>query len=152
MQLPGDAIWLPGGGELKFSEIHAARAVEEYDAELTLGQRKDTGEWCAFLPGRPSSNGQPFPVISFGTELPTPERIKQLLYEHDIRRNGREILDGLDRRYDAEQKKLRDAASDAAEQVAEVIDSDMRRKGVHPFPRVYPGATKYGGGRVRSSG
>jgi hypothetical protein len=35
--------------------------------------------------------------------------------------------------------------------VAEAIDSDMRRKGVHPFPRVYV-APKYGGGRVRSSG
>lgn len=151
MPLQTDAIWLPGAGEISFSEMHVAEAIKEYDAELILGQRRDTGEWCAFLPGNRASEGQPFPVFSFGQELPNPDRAKALLYTHDVRRNGRELLDTLDRIEAKEQKAIADRASDAAEQVAEVIDSNMRMNGVHPFPRVHMGA-KYGGGRVRTSG
>lgn len=152
MPLQGDAIWLPGVGMLSFAEQRAAQAVQEYDADLTLGQRKDTGEWVAFLPGNRASEGQPFPVFSFGYELPSPERAKELLYKHDIRRNGRELLDQLERHFDAEQQKYADRTSDAAGMVAEAIDSDLRRRGVHPFPRVYTGRGKYGKNRVRSSG
>lgn len=149
--LQSDAIWLPGAGMTSFSERHVADAVAEYDPDLMLGQRRDTGEWCAFLPGTRASEGQPFPVFSFGRELPSPERAKQMLHEHDIRRNGREILDGLDRRYREEQKAIADRTSEAAEYVADAIDSNMRLKGVHPFPRVYM-RPKFGGKRVRSSG
>jgi hypothetical protein len=151
MQLPGEAIWLPGAGELKFTEMHAAKAVEAYDPDLMLGQRKDTGEWAVFLPGNRANGNQPYPVLGLGLELPSPDRITQLLGQHDVRRRGQQMLDELDAVYDREQKALRDRASDAAEQVAEVIDSNMRKNEVHPFPRVYM-RPKYGGGRVRSSG
>lgn len=152
MQLPGDAIWLPGAGELKFSEMHAARAVEEYDADLLLGQRKDTGEWCVFLPGNRASGGQPFPVLGLGFELPNPDKIKALLFKHDVRRNGQKMLDDLDRTYDREQAAIASKAAEGAERAAEAIASDMNRKGVSPFPTIYPGRAKYGGGRVRSTG
>lgn len=147
----GDAIWLPGVGMLSFSEKHVADAIAEYDADLLLGQRQDTGEWCAFLPGNRASDGHPFPVFSFGKELPSPERAKQMLYNNDIRRNGREILDQLDRIYEREQKAIADRTTEASEAVAEAIASDLNRRGVHPFPTVRLGQ-KYGGGRVRSSG
>jgi len=136
---------------LSFTEKRAAEAVEEYDPDLTLGQRKDTGEWCAFLPGNRASGGQPFPVFSFGQKLPDPDQIKRLLYQHDVRRNGHELLDQLERIYDDEQKRLADAAGEATGMYAEAIDSNMRLKGTHPFPRVFV-APKYGKDRVRSSG
>ena len=149
--LQSDAIWLPGRGEVRFSEMQVADAIKEYDRDLMLGQRKDTGEWCAFLPGNRASEGQPFPVFSFGTELPSPDQAKRLLHQGDIRRQGREILDQLDRIYESEQRAIAARASDAAEQVAEVIDSNMRTNEAHPFPRVFM-RPKYGGGRVRTSG
>lgn len=149
--LQSDAIWLPGAGEVSFSEMHVAEALREYDPDLILGQRKDTQEWCAFLPGNRNSDGQPFPVFSFGRELPEPNAAKKALYHADVRRNGRELLDQLDRIYDDEQKNIADKTSEAAEQLADAIDSNMRSKGVHPFPRVYL-QPKYGGGRVRTSG
>lgn|SRR5512146_195076 len=150
--LQSDAIWLPGAGMISFSEKHVADAIAEYDPDLILGQRRDTGEWCAFLPGNRASEGQPFPVFSFGTELPSPERAKELLYKHDIRRNGHQLLDELDRIFEQEQKVYDDRASEAAERVAEAIDSNLRMNDAHPFPRVFTGRSKYGGGRVRSSG
>lgn len=136
---------------LSFAERRAAQAVEEYDADLTLGQRRDTGEWCAFLPGNRASEGQPYPVFSFGTELPDPEKVKRMLHRHDIRRNGRELLDTLDRIFEDEQKRIADRTSEASGMVAEAIDSNLRMRGVHPFPSVSM-APKYGKGRVRSSG
>jgi len=151
MPLQTEAVWLPDSFREQ-QERETARAIEEYDADLMLGFRRDTGTWCAFLPGNRNSEGQPFPVFSFGEELPSPERAKEMLYKNDVRRNGRELLDQLDRIYDAEQKQLRDRASEAAERVAEVIDSNMRMNDAHPYPRVYVGRPKYGGGRVRSSG
>lgn len=151
MTLDTDAIWLPGAGMTSISEQQVARMVEEYDADLTLGYRMDTGEWCVFLPGNRASGGQPFPVYSFGNRLPHPDHVKAELHKHDIRRNGRQILDDLDRLYDVEQQKYNQAASDAAEQVAEAIASDMQRRGTHPFPSIHMGK-KYGGERVRSSG
>jgi len=151
MPLQGDAIWLPGAGVVSIDERAAAKAVEEYDPDLMLGQRRDTNEWCVFLPGNRHSDGQPFPVFTFGTTLPHPDDIKRKLYEADVLRNGRELLDQLDRIHEQEQARLKTAASDAAEQVADAIDSNMRLKGVHPFPRVYMGG-KFGGKRIRSSG
>lgn len=151
MPLGSEQIWLPGAGMLSFVEKRAAQAVEEYDADLTLGQRRDTGEWCAFLPGNRASGGQPYPVFSFGTELPDPDKVKRMLSRHDIRRNGRELLDTLERIFDDEQKRIAARTSEASGQVAEAIDSNLRMRGLHPFPSVNMGA-KYGKGRVRSSG
>ena len=151
MPLRDEQIWLPGAGVLSLRERDAAKAVEEYDSDLMLGQRRDTGDWCAFLPGNRASEGQPFPVFNFGTELPHPDDIKKRLYEHDVRRNGHELLDKLDRIYDQEQKAIADKAEEGREMLADTIASDMRRKGVHPFPRIFV-APKYGGGRIRSSG
>jgi hypothetical protein len=152
MPLRDEQIWLPNGSSLNITEKQAAQAVEEYDPDLTLGYRRDTGDWCAFLPGNKASEGQPFPVFNFGSELPDPDVIKRQLYEHDVRRNGNELLDKLDRIYDEEQKRLADKAEEGREAVAEAIDSNMRMNGAHPFPRIFVGSSKYGGGRERSSG
>lgn len=151
MPLRDEQIWLPNGDKLDFKEQAAAQAVKEYDDELMLGFRRDTHDWCAFLPGNRNSEGQPFPVFNFGPELPSPEKIKFQLFKHDVRRNGHELLDQLDRIYDDEQKRLSVKAEEGREAVAEAIDSNMRDKGTHPYPRVYM-APKYGGNRIRSSG
>jgi hypothetical protein len=136
---------------LSFTEMRAAEAVKEYDADLMLGQRKDTGDWCVFLPGNRANGMQPYPVFSFGRELPHPDDIKKKLYQNDVRRNGQQILDQLDRIYEDEQKKIADKADEGVEAYAEAILSNMHQRGTNPFPRVFV-APKYGGGRVRSSG
>jgi len=151
MPLRDEQIWLPDGGSMNLTEKQAAEAVEEYDSDLMLGYRRDTGDWCAFLPGNRNSEGQPFPVFNFGTELPSPENIKRALYKHDVRRNGQALLDQLDRIYDDEQARLAAVAEEGRELVADAIDSNLHKNGAHPFPRVYV-APKYGGNRIRSSG
>lgn len=131
---PSESIWLPGAGELRWDEMAAAKAVEEYDPDLTLGQIKDTGQWAVFLR---RADGSPFPVFGLGHELPGPDEIKRRLYHADVRRNGNAIVDQLERQQREEEKRLNDISSDGAGMVAEAIDSHMRAEGKHPFPRIY---------------
>jgi hypothetical protein len=148
---PSEAIWLPGAGELRFDELHAARAVEEYDSDLMLGQDKRSGQWAVFLKYGPESDGQPFPVLGLGHELPSPERIREILTKADVRRNGRQIVAEIERTQQRAEDEFAAQADEAQEAVAESIISHMNAEGTNPFPSVHMGG-KYGNGRVRSSG
>lgn len=147
---PSEAIWLPGIGEMRFDERDAARAVEEYDEDLMLGQDKRSGQWAVFLKNGPNSS-EPFPVFGLGHELPSPERIKEMLFKADVRRNGREIVATIARTQEKEEKEFADATDNATGAVAEAIISHMNAEGTNPFPSIHMGG-KYGKGRVRSSG
>ncbi len=145
---PSESIWIPGVGELRFDELQTARAVEEYDSELTLGQDNASGQWAVFLP---REDGTLFPVLGLGHELPSPDQVKIHLHRHDVRRNGRAILAEMEehgRRADAAFEAKVDEATEA---VAEAIISNMNAQGTNPFPSVKIGG-KYKPGHVRSSG
>ncbi len=145
---PSESIWLPGAGELRFDELQAARAVEEYDSDATLGQDKRSGQWAVFLPDR---FGNPFPVLGLGHELPAPEKIKELLFQGDVRRNGRAILAEMEEYARKADKEFEDKVDEATEAVAEAIASHMNAEGTNPFPSVKMGG-KYKPGHRRSSG
>ena len=133
---PSESIWLPGRGELRFNELQAARAVEEYDPDLTLGQIQDTGQWAVFLP---RIDGSPFPVLGLGRELPSPDRIKEILFKSDVRRNGRAILAEMEAHQERSDKEFSDKADEATELVAEAIASNMQAEGTHPYPTIHMG-------------
>lgn len=144
---PSESIWLPGAGELRFDELAAARLVEEYDADLTLGQIRDTGQWAVFLP---REDGTPFPVLGLGRDLPPLDRLKELLYRNDVRRNGRRILAEMEEWADAEDKRFAEKVDAATEELSEAIASHMQSEGTHPFPKIYVGG-KRKKGNVRSA-
>jgi len=130
-------LWLPGLGDTGTDELAAARAVEAYDPDLVLGQQPD-GQWAVFLrQGTKESGGQPFAVFGLGFQLPGYDEIQRKLYEHDVRRNGKELLDQLDRVYEREQAAVAAKTDEASMEVAEAISSNMHGNGVHPFPRVF---------------
>lgn len=143
---PSESIWLPGAGELRFDELQAARAVEEYDPNLTLGQDKRSGQWAVFLPDR---EGNPFPVLGLGHDLPAPERIKERLYKQDIRRNGRVLLAEMDAHAAKADKDFQDKVDEATTEVAEAIASNMMEHGTHPYPTIHMGGRNKG--KVRSA-
>jgi hypothetical protein len=132
---PG-SIYIPGRGKLSFSELAAAKAVEEYDADLVLGQRNDTSEWVVFIKNGPI-NGEPFPVLGLGFELPAPEKIKEKLYRADTKRHGGKIVEAVERHNERLRKEYRDRASDGAGQAAEAFEWAHRQMGSHPNPRIF---------------
>lgn len=145
---PSESIWLPGGGELRFDELAVARAVEEYDSDLTLGQDKRSGQWAVFLPR--ADGGEPFPVLGLGHELPSADHIKELLFKHDVRRNGRAIVAEMEAHQRREDESFATKVDEATSEVAAAIASNMNSEGTHPFPTVYMGG-KRKKGNVRSA-
>lgn len=128
-------IWLPDVGNVPFHFVEANNAVSEYDPDLMLARNNKTGEWAVLLKNGP--NGQPFPVYHLGKELPPYDVIQRKLYESDVRRHGHKLVETIQRRNDARQKALDDAAHDAAGEVAETIEWGYRRMGWHPSTRIF---------------
>jgi hypothetical protein len=126
------ALWIPGRGELALDERAAARAVEEYDADLMLGQDRRTGDWVVLIKRDP-----PYPVYGLGPRLPSPDEIKRQLYTADVRRHGGKIVEGLERVNSQLRKELRDRASDSTGEAAEALEWGFRKLGAHPFPRIF---------------
>lgn len=130
------ALWVPGAGMTSVDELAAARAVTEYDSDLTLGHRRDTNEWIVFHKHGP--NGEPFPLLSFGPKLPHPEQIKKKMYETDVRRHGAKLFHDIQRRNDERMEAGRKLSSEASEQMAEALVSGFDHQGFRPFFKSLP--------------
>lgn len=129
-------LWLPGQGVVPVGSVDASRAVTDYDPDLMLGRNEQTGDWHVFVRKGPH-DGQPFPVMYIGPELPSYDRLQQLLYEHDVRRHGAKIIEGIERRKRAERERLDKEAHDRHGEVAEYIEWAHRQMGTHPSPRIF---------------
>jgi hypothetical protein len=129
-------IWLPNSGVVSVGEINASRAVEDYDPELILGRNEQTGDWHVFVKDGPY-DGQPFPVMYLGEELPSYDEIQRLLYTHDVKRHGAKIIDAIERRKRIERERLEKQHADESEEVAEHIEWGLRQMGAHPKPRIF---------------
>lgn len=134
--IPRDALWTPDNGWTSVNERQVAKAVEEYDASLVLGQRQDTGEWVVFLRNGPHQ-GEAFPLLGLGHELPSADKVKELLFKRDVKRNGAKIYDDIVRSMESKRREAKSAASDASGQAAEALEYGFRKMGKHPSPRVF---------------
>lgn len=131
-------LYLPGGAVLNFHERDVAKAVEEFDPDLVLGQRKDSGEWVIFMKRGPI-NGEPFPVLGLGTTLPTPDACRKKMFECDVRRHGDKIRQRVQAHNDQLQAAGKAAADEKIGELAERLDFAFQQQGVHPFPTIRMG-------------
>lgn len=143
---PSESVWLPGRGELRFDELQAARAVEDYDPDLALGQDNRSGQWAVFLNDR---EGNPFPVLGLGHDLPSRDAIMEKLYKADVRRNGPAILAEMEEHQERTDREFADKVDEATTAVAEAIASNMNEHGTHPYPTIHMGGR--GKNRIRSA-
>lgn len=131
--VPSASIWLPGKGLVPTHVRQAMQAVEEYDEDLTLGQRGE--DWVVLSKRGP--DGQPFPVYGLGRELPSADEIKRKLYMSDVRRRGAQIVAEVDRHNEAQKSAVQKIASDKAEVTADAYAWAHRKMGTHPSPRIF---------------
>lgn len=144
LEIPTQALWLPGEGLVPVHIRQAIQAVEEYDPDLTIGQHEQTGEWVVLLKRGPE--GRPFPVFGVGAHLPSPEALKKKLYDSDVRRHGGRIAQKLEAQAEARRRAERSNAAAATEEVAEAFLWAARKDGKAHIPRVFiPGDTAKGG-------
>lgn len=132
--IPREALWLPSA-HLGSFEKAAAKAVEDYDSTLTLGQRRDTGEWLVFKKNGPG--GEPFPVLGLGNHLPSADEVTKKLYTCDVRRHGEKIFRDIQRRNDERAAAMKYEQSEKVGVMAEHLDHAFRQQGVHPSPRIF---------------
>jgi hypothetical protein len=135
LEIPTQALWLPGQGFVPTNVRQAQQAVEEYDKDLTIGRHEQTGDWVILLKRGPE--GRPFPVYGLGTELPAPEAIKKKLYEGDVRRHGGRIALKLEQQMEAKRRAKRADAEAATEEVAEAFLWAARKDGKANIPRIF---------------
>lgn len=133
--IPRGALWLPGVGETSVDEREASTAVQEYDSDLVLGQRRDSGEWIVFL--QRGGDAQPLPVLGLGTRLPHPQDILKKLHDSDARRRGDKIVSEIVKRQDAAKKELVYESHERDGVLAEHLEHGFRKEGKHPSPRVF---------------
>jgi hypothetical protein len=128
-------IWTPSMGMVPPHIATAQKAVEEYDADLLIGQDTRNGDWVVLLDSRREVG--PHPVLRLGPRLPGADEIKKRLYEADTRRRGHEIVNDIARYRAQEEARMRAETHDAAGEVAEALDVLMRKEGRHPVPRIF---------------
>lgn len=133
LAVPSDSIWLPGKGLVPAHVRQAQKAVEEYDEDLTIGQRGE--DWVVLHKRGP--DGQPYPVFGLGPELPPADRIKEMLARADTKRRGAQIVADVTRANLAQQEAVRKRASEKTEVAAEAFAWAHRKMGTHPSPRIF---------------
>lgn len=133
------AIWTPNGGMIPADVRQAQLAVEAYSPDLELGRDERRGTWCAVWKDGPG--GAPFPALALTNSpeepLPSYERIQQLLYQADVARRGRELVDEIRKRMDEQRASEIKAHRDHAEEVAEHLEHHFRRAGKTQYTKVF---------------
>jgi hypothetical protein len=112
----------------------ATKAVEDYDANLSLGKNDRTGDWVVLLK-RP--DGETVPIFGLGPELPSREIITERLYKSDVRRHGGKLAVAMERRDAEKRREQARLADDATGEVAEAFVWAARKDGSHPSPRIF---------------
>lgn len=135
LEISTQGLWLPGQGFVPAHVRAAIKAVEEYDADLTIGRHEQTGDWVILLKRGPE--GRPFPVFGLGPELPSTEALKKKLYEGDVRRHGGQLAVRLERAAEARRRSVRSDADAATEEVADAFLWAARKDGKASIPRIF---------------
>jgi hypothetical protein len=124
------SIYIPGHGEMSWDEIRVDRAVKEYDERLFFARNAETWDWCVYI--RMPRPEPPYPVIGFGREVPSVDVVMRKVYNADTTRHGWQIFDEIVESQEAYKKQFRDAADEATEESAEVVEHFLRQHGKSP--------------------
>ena len=144
------SIFIPGMGEKSFDELRIDRAVREYDERLFFARNADTRDWCVFITmPRPEP---PYPVIGFGSELPPVDEVMRLVHRSDTKRHGWQIYDEIIKSQEDYKKRFRDAADEATEESAEVVEHFLRQHGKSPVIKEFIGHDVPKGGEASDAG
>lgn len=134
LEIPSQAIWLPGAGTVPVAVLEARRAVQDYAPDLDLAQDQRNGQWVVVMEG---NDGQPFPVFGLGERLPGRDEIMEKLYKHDVRRHQGKLARTILKRQDAKRAALEADRQAEIGEAAEALEFGFRKQGKHPNPRIF---------------
>lgn len=128
-------IWLPNVGLVPTNIRTAQQAVEAYDSRLELGFDERNKQWVVLWKDGP--DGAPYPVMGLGRELPSYEKIQEILYRGDTVRRGGDVVRDVIRRNEKRKAEGRAKVSDRAGEVAEALEYAFRRMGKTSYQKIY---------------
>ena len=130
-------FWVPAS--FTHREINTVRkAVAEYDPNLDFGKNDKTGQWCIFLRQgtMEGSKRGDLPVLGFG-DIPSPEFAVKRLYDSDALRQGKQMLDDLNKHNDDINLGYEAQTVEAEKELAEAFEWGMRKEGMTPHKKIY---------------
>lgn len=125
-------IYLPELGLQDFRLIKLERVARAYDERLRVGLNKADGNYCVFVQTERGTFPpyDLYPVLGLGLRLetlPTEDKLKEMIYNADMLRQGYEMLD----RMNSENAKIKEAQEkhikDAQSEVAVAMEWGLRR-------------------------
>lgn len=122
------ALWLPGMGMMPVHVRQVEQRILEYDARLSLGRDKRNGDWVVLREGGPDDVPH-FPVFGLGPELPSPDKVKEMLFERDVARNGTRIVEAVVKRQNERRAAAKQRADDATSEAAQGLAWAHRKMG-----------------------
>lgn len=130
-------FWLPPGLEAR--EANAARrAAKEYDSNLDFGKNDRTGQWCVYLMQgtMAGSKDGDLPILGFD-KIPAPDDVKKRLYESDAVRQGKELLESINRHNEDIHQGYRDRTEEAEGELATAFEWGMRKEGMTSHKKIF---------------
>jgi hypothetical protein len=124
-------LWLPGLGAADPEVRRVAKAVDAYDPALRLAKHEVTGDWVICI----GDNGHP--VFGFGRGLPNPEDVAGMLAKHDVKRNGKRILEALEKQRQRDLLDSQYRVSEGDEASAEAAEWFYNKHGARRRTTVY---------------
>lgn len=112
------SIYLPGRGMVNLTARRIDKAVTEYDERLFFRRNPQNGQWTVF---RKMEHGvEPLPVLGFGFDIPSVDRVLKRLYESDSRRH--DLVARINKHNERLKKEQQDKVDDAQEFAAEALE------------------------------
>jgi hypothetical protein len=137
-------IILPDGREYNGRAEAVNKAAQEYDERLRFGFNEANQDWVMYIkmPRDFDSyyriDGDPvYPVLGFGSEIPSPDTAVKRLYEADTLRQGHEFLDKMNRKNkDLEESRMADKYEEESE-VYERMERQLVKAGIPGTVKVF---------------
>lgn len=128
-------LFIPGQGSVDLSVYRLNAEVKKYDERLMFTRNEDTGDWCVFIKmPRPEP---PYPILGFGTEIPSVENVMMRLQKSDTMRNGDKIYNDVLKSQEKYRADLKYKTDQATEEAVEPIEFMMRKEGKSPIVKVF---------------
>ena len=139
-------ILVPGRGLVNVAAMRADEAAREYDERLNFGFNPTNGDWCVFIKLPRDYEYAPYfiegnpvaIVLGFGRDnIPSPERIKQRLWETDSYRHGDQLLKNLNEANEKLKKEQAEKVDEQIQEAAERAEHALRHMGESPVTKVF---------------
>lgn len=142
---PDRNIIVPGRGVLNLDAEAVNRRIQEHDERLRFGFNQVNGDWVVYI--RMPRNfeayyyieGEPvYPVLGFGSTIPTPDEAVTRLREADTMQHGLGILERMRRENAKIEANIREANEALNAEVAERVEFNLRKEGeVDKYAKVF---------------